>query len=61
MMKTNTLEYAVAQKIKSHVSRVKWMMKEDGFTLDQAIEEAKKSSSFSSIVWDEIKQRVLQN
>lgn len=60
-MKTNTLDYMVEQKIKFQVSRVKWLMKEDGLPLDKAIEEARKSSVFSSQVWEDIKQRASQN
>jgi len=57
-MNPNTLEYMVHRKIQFQIGRVKWLMKEDGLSLDEAIAEARKSSTFSDLVWDDIRAKI---
>ena len=57
-MNPNTLEYMTHRKIQFQIGRVKWLMKEDGLTLEEAIAEARKSSTFSDLVWNNIRAKI---
>ncbi|WP_186785965.1 hypothetical protein [Paenibacillus agilis] len=56
----STLEGAFEKKIKRHVMSIKFWMREDNLTVDEAISRVRAGSCLGATTWDEIERRVKQ-